>query len=210
LAFFLAVLKQDTDIGRKIVVFDDPFTSMDCFRRTWTEQTIRRVLQSAQQVIVLSHEAAFLNSVRMGVPDGEVKALQMRPAGQDNTVITEWDIEAATRSAYESHFRTLLAYRDTRTGAPLDVAKAIRPFLEELYRVRFPNLFPPAGSLGDFVVKARQAVSSATLQLDQSELDELEAINQYARQFQHGQSPTISENELHAFVRRALKLAGRC
>jgi wobble nucleotide-excising tRNase len=39
LAFFLAVLKQDSDIGRKIVVFDDPFTSLDRFRRTWTQQT---------------------------------------------------------------------------------------------------------------------------------------------------------------------------
>lgn len=210
LAFFLAVLKQDTEIGRKIVVFDDPFTSMDCFRRTWTEQSVRRVLQSARQVIVLSHEADFLKGIRMSVPDGEVKTLQMRPAGHDNTVITEWDLEAATRSAYEFHFRTLLVYRDTRNGEPFDVAKAIRPFLEDLYRVRFPIIFLPSNSLGDFVVKARQAVGGGTLQLGQSELDELEAINQYARQFQHGQSPTISEGELYSFVRRTLKLAGGC
>lgn len=210
LAFFLAVLRQDTDIGRKIVVFDDPFTSMDCFRRTWTEQSVRRVLQSAQQVIVFSHEAGFLKGIRMGVPDGEVKTLQMRPAGQDNTVITEWDMEAATRSAYECHFRTLLVFRNTRNGVSLDVAKAIRPFLEELYRVRFPVIFLPSDSLGDFVVKARQAVAGGTLQLGQSELDELEAINQYARQFQHGQSPSISEDELQGWVRRTLKLAGGC
>lgn len=210
LAFFLAVLRQDTDIGRKIVVFDDPFSSLDCFRRTWTEQSVQRVLQSAQQVIVFSHEAGFLKGIRMGVPDGEVKTLQMRPAGQDNTVITEWDMEAATRSAYECHFRTLLAYCDTRNGVPLDVAKAIRPFLEELYRVRFPVIFLPSASLGDFVIKARQAVAGGTLQLGQSELDELEAINRYARQFQHGQSPTISADELHGFVRRTLKLAGGC
>ncbi len=210
LAFFLAVLKQDADIGQKIVVFDDPFTSMDCFRRTWTEQSIRRVLQSAQQVIVFSHEAAFLRGIRMGVPDGEVKALQMRPAGQDNTVITEWDMDAATRSAYEAHFRALLAYRDTTNGVPLDVAKAIRPFLEELYRVRFPGIFLPADTLGDFIVKARRAVRNGTLQLGQTELDELAAINQYARQFQHGQSPSISPTELRGFVRRALKLAGGC
>jgi wobble nucleotide-excising tRNase len=210
LAFFLAVLKQDADIGRKIVVFDDPFSSMDCFRRTCTEQSIRRVLQAAQQVIVLSHEAGFLKGLRMGVRGDEVKALQMRPTGQDNTVITEWDINMATRSAYEFHLRTLLDYRDTRSGVPLDVAKAIRPFLEELYRVRFPTIFLPTDSLGSFVTRARQAVSSGTLQLNQSELNELEAINLYARQFQHGQSPEISEDELHGFIRRALKLVGGC
>jgi len=210
LAFFLAVLKQDAEFDRKIVVFDDPFTSMDCFRRAWTVQNIRGVLQSAQQVIVLSHEAAFLNSIRIGVPDGEVKTLQMRPAGQDNTVVTEWDIEAATQSAYESHHRALLEYRDTRSGTLLDVAKTIRPFLEELYRVRFPAILLRSDCLGDIVGKLRQAVVGGTLQLGPGELGELEVINEYARRFHHGQSPTISPDELHGFVKRTLRLAGGC
>jgi len=210
LAFFLASLKQDTNIGQKIVVFDDPFTSLDCFRRTWTEQSIRQVLRTAHQVIVLSHETGFLNGIRMGVPDGEVKSLQLRPTGEDNTVIAEWDIEAATQSAYLWHFRILLAFRDERTGTQLDVAKAIRPFLEELYRVRFPGLFLATDGLGDFVVKARDAATLGTLQINPLELQELDNLNQYSRQFQHGQSPTISADELHSFVRRALKLAGGC
>ena len=41
LAFFLAALKQDAEIGNKIVVLDDPFTSQDRFRRTCTQQLIR-------------------------------------------------------------------------------------------------------------------------------------------------------------------------
>lgn len=206
LAFFLAILKQDMDIGRKIVVFDDPFTSMDCFRRTWTEQSIRRVLQFAQQVIVFSHEAGFLKGIRMGMSDGEVKTLQMRPAAQDNMVISEWDMEAATQSTYEHNYRTLCAYRDENNGNLPDVAKAIRPFLEDFYRFRFPNIFQPADNLGDFINKARQAASSSTISLSQSELDELEAINQYARSFHHGQSPSISPDELLGFVKRTLKL----
>jgi wobble nucleotide-excising tRNase len=36
LAFFLAQLSQDPDRVRKVVVFDDPFTSMDSFRRSHT------------------------------------------------------------------------------------------------------------------------------------------------------------------------------
>ena len=46
LAFFLAVLQQDPDIGRKIVVLDDPFTSLDGFRRTCTQQLIQRLSDS--------------------------------------------------------------------------------------------------------------------------------------------------------------------
>jgi wobble nucleotide-excising tRNase len=159
---------------------------------------------------VLSHEAGFLKGIRTGVRDEDVKSLQLRPIGDDNTVIAEWDIEAATQSAYLCHFRTLLAFRDERTGTPLDVAKAIRPFLEELYRVRSPGLFLATDSLGDFVVKAQDAASNGMLQINQSELQELENLNQYSRQFHHGQSPAISADELHGWVRRTLKLVGGC
>lgn len=210
LAFFLAVLKRDADINRKIVVFDDPFTSMDGFRRGWTEQTIRRLLQAAQQVIVCSHEAGFLKGIQTGVPAGDVKALQLRPNGPDNTIITGWDVDLATQSSYEAHYRSLLAYRDANNGTPLEVARAIRPFLEEVYRPRYPDVFCPTDSLGDIVAKARQAVRNGTIQIDDKDLDELDAINEYARKFQHGQSPSISEEELRSWVRRALKLVGRC
>lgn len=37
-AFFLAHLERDTDIGRKIVVLDDPLSSQDAFRRRQTVQ----------------------------------------------------------------------------------------------------------------------------------------------------------------------------
>jgi wobble nucleotide-excising tRNase len=111
LAFFLAVIKEDADIAGKVVLFDDPFTSMDCFRRAWTEQSIRRVLLSAQQVIVLSHEASFLKGIRMGISEGEVKALQMRPAGRDNTVIS------ATTLSVDMNRRGVLICRHERQPA---------------------------------------------------------------------------------------------
>lgn len=206
LAFFLAVVKQDTDICCKIVVFDDPFTSMDCFRRSWTQQSVRRILSSAQQVIVLSHEASFLNEISVGLPRGEVKTLQMSPSGQDNTIINWWDVNTAMQSAYRRHYNTLYAYECARDGDPLEVAMAIRPFLETLYRVRFPEIFLSSDNLGNIVGKARHAVNEDRLQLNHLIIAELDAINQYTSQFHHGESPTISADELHGFVRRALKL----
>ncbi|MBI3097978.1 MAG: AAA family ATPase [Planctomycetes bacterium] len=97
LAFFLAMLKQDAGIGRKIVVFDDPFTSLDRFRRTCTQQFIHRLSDSAEQVIVLSHEPLFLKLLFDECPSAEagVKTLQMSKAG-GTTVIGEWDIGVET------------------------------------------------------------------------------------------------------------------
>jgi len=66
LAFFLAVLKQDTEMAYKIIVFDDPFSSLDRFRRTCTQQLIQQSLATSQQVIVLSHDPQFLRLLSDG------------------------------------------------------------------------------------------------------------------------------------------------
>jgi len=99
LAFFLAALKQDAGIGNKVVVLDDPFTSQDRFRRTCTQQLIRQLAASAQQVIVLSHDPHFLRLIWEGYPMADIKVLQFCRTG-DNTIIGEWDIEAETQSTY--------------------------------------------------------------------------------------------------------------
>ncbi len=214
LAFFLAVLRQDSDIGRKIVVFDDPFTSLDRFRRTSTEQIILRLLNLAQQVIVLSHDAHFLKLLydECASASTDTKTLRMSKAG-NATVIGEWDIEAEVLSSYEKDYRTLHAFYVDRTGDPCAVARAIRPFLECLLRTRFPGHFQPNEWLGDFIRKIREAPEISGLQLARSDLSELEAINDYSKKYHHQQNPNadsepINEDELHAYVKRTLRLVG--
>ncbi len=61
LAFFFAQLEQDANRANKTVVFDDPFGSMDGFRRNHTVNQIYRCGQNCAQVAVLSHDPAFLH-----------------------------------------------------------------------------------------------------------------------------------------------------
>lgn len=214
LAFFLAVLKQDSEIERKIVVFDDPFTSLDRFRRTSTQQLIQRLWKMAQQVIVLSHDAHFLkllyDECRSAATN--TKTLRMSKSG-NATVIGEWDIEAEVLSSYEKDYRTLHGFYVDRTGDPRAVARAIRPFLERLLRTRFPRHFKPEEWLGEFIQKIREAHETSGLQLARADLSELEAINDYSKKYHHQQNPNadiepINEDELHAYVRRTLRLVG--
>lgn len=131
LAFFLAVVQQDANIGRTIVVLDDPFTSLDAFRRTCTQQLIQQLSDFAQQVIVLSHDALFLKLLSDECPCADLKALQMSKTA-DTTVIGEWDIEAAVQSSYMRDFSTLLAFyreergRATRARSPGPYARFLR------------------------------------------------------------------------------------
>jgi len=214
LAFFLAVLKQDTETGNKIVIFDDPFTSLDRFRRTCTQQLIHRFLESAQQVIVLSHDPFFLKLLFDECPatSANVKMLQMSRAG-DTTVIGEWDVQAATQGTYMKNFSTLLGYYRERKGDPRTVAMAIRPFIEGMLRSHFPGHFQPDKWLGDFIGKIRAADATSGLQHAKADLHELDAINSYSRKYHHQQnanadSEPINNDELHGFVKRTLRLVG--
>ena len=60
LAFFFASLDADPNLAQKVVVIDDPVSSLDEHRTLATVQEIRRLAQRAAQVIVMSHSKAFL------------------------------------------------------------------------------------------------------------------------------------------------------
>ena len=77
LAFFLAHLEQDQDLVNKTVVFDDPFSSHDAFRRRQTVHKVVGVGRNCAQVIVLSHDATFLKQVWDKAPTAERIALTL-------------------------------------------------------------------------------------------------------------------------------------
>lgn len=216
LAFFLAVMKQDGNIARKIIVFDDPFTSLDRFRRTCTQQLIQRFFDPAKQVIVLSHDPHFLKLLWDGCPSPvtNVKTLQMSKTA-DTTIIGEWDVVVETQSTYLKNYSTLLNFYRERKGDPRSVVMAMRPFLEGMLRNHFPGHFQEGEWLGDFIGKIRAAGSTSGLQHAKADLNELDAINGYSRKYHHDQnsnadSELINDDELHSYVKRTLKLVGGC
>lgn len=213
-AFFLASLKNDAGIGNKIVVFDDPFTSQDRYRRTCTQQLIRQFADMAQQVIVLSHDPHFLRLIWEAHSIEDVKAIQMCRTG-DNTVICEWDIESETQSNYLKNYSMLLDFYRDRKGNPLNVVRSIRPFIEGLLRIHFPGHFLTNEWLGDFINKIRSAANTDGLSHAQADLDEIVAINDFSKKYHHEQndnadSEPISDEELHGYVKRTLRLVGGC
>ena len=212
LAFFLASLKQDPDIAHKIVVLDDPFTSLDRFRRTCTQQMVRQLKDTAKQVIVLSHDPYFLKLLYDECPVAEVKVLQMSKIG-NSTIIGEWDIVSETQSGYLKDHSVLLDFYRDRRGDPRTVVRAIRPFIEGLLRNHFPGHFQPDEWLGNFIDKIRSANPNSGLNHAQADLIEIEAINNYSKKFHHNQNPgadaePIDSDELHGYVKRTLRLAG--
>jgi len=215
MAFFLARLDGDGQIGQKTIVLDDPLSSLDGHRKAQTRQEILRLVGQAQQTIVLSHDPYFLRMLWDGVTNkNTVKPLAITRSGTDSTLV-QWDVDQDTRGEYFSCYSALIEYRERGPSGDLrDVARCIRPLLEGNLRVRFPRQFGPNYSFGDMILTIQQASAGSALEPMKSCLADLQDINDYTKRYHHAENPgasseTIYDSELTAHVDRALKvLAG--
>jgi wobble nucleotide-excising tRNase len=135
LAFFLAQLEQDANRADKVVVLDDPFTSLDGFRRNHTVHQIQKVGEMCAQVILLSHEPSFLHLLWVRIAPADRKALWLARIGEENTTIAAWDIEAAVQARYRADLDTLQRFFSLNEGNPMDVIQKMRPVLVLLRHV---------------------------------------------------------------------------
>ena len=213
LAFFFASLDQNPNLADKVVVIDDPITSLDDHRSLTTVQEIRRLADSAAQVIVLSHTKPFLCRIWEGADPSTRAAIQVVRDGQGST-IRHWDVEQDSVTEHDRRHSLLRAYLDDGTPDERQVARAIRPLLEAFFRVAFPEYFPPGTLLGPFRHRCEQQAGTQQEILNAQDTQELRDLVEYANRFHHDTNPAwetevINDGELRGFVSRALRFAKR-
>lgn len=213
LAFFLASLDQDPGLADKIVVIDDPISSMDEHRTLTTVQEIRRLAQRVSQVIVLSHSKPFLCSLWEGTDQTQRAALQVVRDAMGST-ICGWDVNQDCITEHDRRHALLRDYIRSNIGNTREVAHAIRPSLEAFMRVACPEHFLPGTMLGAFRGLCEQRAGTPQEILDAATTLDLRDLVEYANRFHHGTNPAwetavINDGELQGFVRRTLEFAKR-
>lgn len=207
LAFFLSQLKRDPDIAQKIVVFDDPFTSLDDFRRAMTAKEIVRAGEEdrAAQVIVLSHDKFFLDAVRSMIHRAACTPFQIS-ASASGSSIEEWDIEREVKEGYLQDHMRLQDFAEGRSGDARDMKTIMRPLLERYIRYRFPNQILEGKWLGDMLATIR-ADAGHPLTLQYNDLDD---INTYTAPFHHDPNAPFVDDEVRAYAQRTVAIVGGC
>lgn len=207
LAFFLSQLKRDPDIVNKIVVFDDPFTSLDDFRRAMTAREIARAGEpgKAAQVILLSHDKFFLDTVRGMIHGATCTPLQIS-ASASGSSIEPWDIEREVKEGYLQDHMRLLDFAEGRSGDARDIRMMMRPLLEKYIRYRFPNQILEGKWLGDMLASIR-GDTAHPLAPQYSELDD---INGYTAPFHHDPNTPFVEDEVRTYAQRTIAIVGGC
>lgn len=210
LAFFFAQLELDANCANATVVFDDPFGSMDGFRRNHTVNQIYRCGQNCLQVVVLSHDPNFLHLLWERIVPADRKPLSLVRIGEENTTIAEWDIEKAVQARFRADLNTLQCFFADGVGDLRDVVQKVRPVLEAYCRNLYPTQFGEQEMLGGIVGIIRAVGAAHPLF---PIVDDLDEINVYTRRYHHGENrqpatEQLDDAELRGYVGRTLKLVG--
>ena len=213
LAFFFASLKHDPDLERKVVVLDDPVSSLDDHRCLATVQEVRNLYRrDVSQVIVLSHNKRFLCKIWNG-PNQLLKSPLEIVRDGCGSKIRPWNANQDSLTEHDRRNKRLHDFVEQGTGDTRQIAMDIRPYLESFLRVTWPEYFKPGTFLGGFLEICRQKIDQTDEILSQSKIDELKDLVEYANQFHHDMNSSeeaeINDAELKVFVERALNFI-RC
>lgn len=208
LALFLATVSAGSRLAKTIVVLDDPFTSMDDFRRRFTANEINKLTDKAAQVIVLSHEKGFLRLLWEKIDRTTMTTCAIQTGAPGMASLAVFDIEQATRPRYETEREKVLQFLDMTEGDPDEIRGLLRAVLEDFYRKGDPELFSPSEMLGGIIEKIKEADAEYRYK---GALESLEDINDYTRGNHHAEivgsavEPTSVE-ELKSYCRRVRDL----
>lgn len=219
LAFFLARLKKQARSKKKILVFDDPVTSMDDNRSAGTADLILAICERVGQVFILSHRKRFLRNFwikyrRNPNRYGKLRLFEVCPQ-QGNVdfseIRSEWDIKRVTESDFDKDLRDVVAFINASSNVDKRVAALkLRVVLESHYKSRYPDEFTDdLKKFGDFISRAENCTQSSPLYPLKKDLRILKRLNEDTSTFHHAMPLDLDEADLRKLCRDTLDLMGR-
>jgi wobble nucleotide-excising tRNase len=214
LAFFFASLDRDAQLAQKVVVIDDPVTSLDESRSLTTVQELRRLVDKVAQVIVLSHSRPFLCTLWEKADRTSRAAIKVIRENDGSNLIA-WNVQQDSITDHDKRHAKVVAFiASNNTADEREVAASLRPILEAFMRVAYPQDFPPDMLLGPFLGKCKQRFGAANEILNMNDAAELEDLLEYANKFHHDtntayQTEIINDQQLQQFCTRTISFARR-
>ena len=208
LALFLAKVNADPELSETIVVLDDPFTSLDNFRRQFTANEIRKLCGRSAQTIVLSHDKNFLRLLWDKIEQSTIKCIAIQTGGPGITTIAPYDIKFETRARYVTERMKIEEFVEGEPHDPAYIRTRLRTVCEDFYRRGDQSLFHEAASLDQIIRRLEDAPNDHPYK---RVLEDLREVNEYSRREHHAEIQDdpygeSSDEELKGFSRRVLQL----
>ena len=211
LAFFLAMLDSDKDLGSKTIVVDDPLSSHDSHRRYMTVEVIKELSGRCRQIIVLSHDEHLLRDIQARCIGTPCTAFKIDFAAKDQwSEASVADLEVLCRARHITMIDELSAYVDRNEGDPSHVILTVRRVLETHYR-RYRAYFSADQNLGSIVGAIASEGSSHPCHRDITRLDRCNNAtcdDHHGENADTGRTRTLAPEEVRVIATDALLLIG--
>ena len=199
LAVFFSSLRQDPDLENKVVIIDDPISSLDDHRSLATVQEIRDLAPRTAQVFVLSHDKRFLSRLWKADPTNTIAIEIARH--QEGSTLRTWNVREDAFTEHDQRQARMRQYIDKNEGKQREIAQLMRPHVEGYLRVARPEQYLPGTLLGSFLNQCQQSINQPEQILDVDTVKELQELVEYANVFHHDTNPawettTINDTEL--------------
>lgn len=139
LAFFLSKLDIDPNKQNKVLIFDDPLSSLDTNRRTYTIGIIKSLFNQLKQVVVLSHNEYFLHEVSKDIAAADKCTLRIAENfATSSSKIEVCDLDELVKIDYFRNIERLEAFRTSPDISLKDAVLGwLRNVLEAHLRFKF-------------------------------------------------------------------------
>lgn len=209
LAFFITQVRADANRNQAVVAFDDPFNSQDMDRQFETTSQIRAMSQEVCQTLVFSHDPRFLHMIERD-SEVETRTFQLLCSDAGEGTLANWSSEDELKTLYIRQAEMIREFASQ--GKPLkgttstETLQAIRPFLEDYLRARFPGRFALADRLVPMIEAIEQAGKDDPLF---GSVGDLQGLNEYTRRNMHGGGQVPNPVELRARCKKVFEIVGR-
>jgi wobble nucleotide-excising tRNase len=201
-AFFITELSMMENIETKIVIFDDPLSSMDDNRRIITSKILQEISEKVKQIIILTHKKDFLHLLcdKLSAP----RVLTIRKDKMNGSVLIDFDIEHERKPDYQKNIEKLNRYLNEDFCEVCEIQESIRPCLENAITHKFFAYLHGAVTLGRMIDELEKQGL-----LDSSLISELRDLNEISSAAHHNVSTTdpiksLNRSEILPYVKKTL------
>lgn len=210
-SLFLAKLNKYTDaeLANKIVVFDDPLTSLDLNRRNSTITELVKLYQKCNQVIVLSHNLAFLLELynRKKIKGREKKVLLIEKQ-IDKSFVKEYQLRDELSTEFADCIKKIEKFQSTCSDEDKEPAiSSIRLSLEAFLKFKYGRYLPTLdGTFGQIIADLEKHDSCVFVDSEkQKVIDDLNELNDISWRAHHASvdelgyynEVNVTKDELH-------------
>jgi wobble nucleotide-excising tRNase len=215
-AFFYAKVLTDPNINDKVVVIDDPVSSLDSTRRNTTLNAIREIYNLSSQTIVLSHDTKFLTLLidKLNLKSDDINSKFISVSKKYNPIRSEISrvepesLKSKIEKRHIKHLNKLKSFYYEEENLDYEVVStSLRIVLEAALSRRFPerNLSMASTTAWQSAIEDANPDSPLHTLKDTPYLDTLKELNSFIHDSHHAGGPSEFSNRDNTELRRKVK-----